>query len=175
MDFAMSDYLSVKNIAWKLLVVHSHFSKDNASRISIICLLPLLDRQLILKPFMLDLLQCLDERKSDILESNKEISLFVVQYSLLHANMAKCAERLPLNSQHNYLQLIQTVHEQNWSEHFMLLLGLQRSDSWLDWLQASNKWVFWSHQVCDRFLFQRKVVRRRSWDRLPDTHPWFSL
>lgn len=56
---------------------------------------------------MLDLLQCLDERKSEILESNKEIPVFMVQYSLLHANMAKYAERLPLNSQHTYLQLIQ--------------------------------------------------------------------
>lgn len=30
----------------------------------------------------------------------------MVQYSLLHANMDKYAERLPLNSQHNNLQLI---------------------------------------------------------------------
>lgn len=149
MDFAMSDYLSVKNLAWKLLVVHSHFSKDNASRISIICLLPLLDRQLILKPFMLDLLQCLDERKSDILESNKEISLFVVQYSLLYANMAKYAERLPLNSQHNYLQLIQNSSwaKLEWAFHAAtriakerFLIGLAPSQQQMGFLEPPSLW-----------------------------------
>lgn len=92
---------------------------------------------------MLDLLQCLDERKSEILESNK------VQYSLLHANIAKYAERLPLNSQHNYLQPIQNSlwAKPEWAVHaatrigeeaFLIALALSQQQT--DSLEPPSLW-----------------------------------